>query len=368
MDSIFNIIENIRKKIPSLESSGETLNENTSPHHIKTSIHPEHIVIKDYYDTLVLSGGSKKGNIQLGLLYCFHQKKGDTFIKNINKYYGTSVGSLICLLLNIGFTPLEIFIEVCKSKINPTNDINISNFFINYGFCSSTNFFMDVTNLIYKKLGCIPTLKELYHLTKKDLYITTHNLTENKIVYLHHSTHPTLNCIEAVKMSCNIPIVFEKLKYEGCYYIDGAFSTNGNYPVKYASSFPENKHILGIKVTSNSCKHEDLDLLSYLKKIALITLKEEITDFECENQNLDNIVITIDEGKQPWDLSSNTKEKFSYFSIGYTEGIKLLSVDTTMTLIDSFLNTPVCETTEETLIHIDESLQSLCQPKKTKSD
>ena len=59
------------------------------------------------FDTLVLSGGSSKGILILGAL----QYAQDNFLLNkINKYIGTSVGSIICFLLLIGYTPIEIMI------------------------------------------------------------------------------------------------------------------------------------------------------------------------------------------------------------------------------------------------------------------
>lgn len=314
METLINILQKIQLKQPEKQ-------DNLS--HNKTITFPENFQVRNDYDTLVLSGGGNKGIIQLGILHSFHQKLGDEFINHIKKYYGTSIGSVICLLMSIGLSPVDIFVEVCKSRINPTLEINIPNFLMNFGFYSSSNVFEDINKIIYNKLGKIPTLKELYDTTKKEVYIVCHNLTKNKAVYLHYSTHPDLSCIEALKMSCNIPIIFEKIMYDNCYYIDGAFSMNGNYPIKYASSFEDNKNILAIKV-SKSSKEKEWNLLTYLENIAKISIRSNDEDFSCDK--LHNINIYIDEDKKEWDFNlENTKYKFSLFSIGYSEGIKLLN-------------------------------------------
>lgn len=365
MDTILNIIQKIQINTTAPEKI------NTLPTHNKTLISPEHLVIKEYYDTLVLSGGGVKGIMHLGLLYSFHQKKGDDFMKNIKRYYGTSVGSIVCLLLSIGYSPLEIFVELCKSKVNPTDSINIPNFFINFGFCSSASLFTEISNLVFRKFNYIPNMKELYQLTGKELFIVTHNLNENKIVYLHHSTHETLNCIEALRMSCNIPIIFEKILYNDCYYIDGAFSINGNFPVSYACSNNENKFILALKVNKKS-REKEWNLMTYLENVAKISTRQNDDDFVCDK--MDKISIYINEDKKDWDLTIDTTYKFSLFSIAYNEGVKLLSnVDTeqkqTMQLIDSFLNSPL-EDHEETLVEINDTINStiLSEVIKHKSD
>jgi len=294
--------------------------------HSKTLLTPEYLTIKDHYDTLVLSGGGHKGIIHLGFLYALHQKKGEDFFKGFKSYYGTSIGSIICLLLSMDFTALDIFVEVCKSKVNPTEELNIPNFIMNFGFCSSSKLFEHVSKMIFNKFGKIPSLKELFELTGKEVYIVSHNLNENKAVYFHHSTHENLSCIEAIRMSCNIPIIFEKIVYEDCHYIDGAFSKNGHYPIKYACSFENNKNILAIKVGKSNKENDnktEWGLLTYLYKIAKIWLRSTDEDFSCDK--MDSICLFINEDKKEWDLTFiNTTYKFSLFSIGYNEGIKLL--------------------------------------------
>lgn len=323
MDTFLTILQKIQLKQPE-----KKVNDICNLTHNKTLLKPENFFLKDNYDTLVLSGGGHKGIIHLGFLYSLHQKKGEEFFNGFKRYYGTSIGSVICLLLSMNFTALDIFVEVCKSKINPTEELNIPNFIMNFGFCSSCKLFEDVSKMIFNKFGKIPSLKELYTLTGKEVYIVSHNLNENKAVYFHHTTHENLSCLEAIKMSCNIPIIFEKIMYEDCYYIDGAFSMNGNYPIRYASSFEDNKNILAIKVGKSS-KEKDNDkkewgLLTYLENIAKISIRSNDEDFSCDK--LDDINIYISEDKKEWDLNFvNTTYKFSLFSIGYNECIKLLS-------------------------------------------
>jgi hypothetical protein len=94
-ENITNVICDTQKKVEINEN--ETIKEEIS-----------------HYDTLVLSGGSSKGIIILGAL----QYLIDNYlISNIETYIGTSVGSIICYLLLIGYTPIEIIVYICKNQL-----------------------------------------------------------------------------------------------------------------------------------------------------------------------------------------------------------------------------------------------------------
>ena len=66
------------------------------------------------YNKLILSGGALKGLLTLGSLqYLYDNNK----LKNVTKYIGTSVGSMICFLISIGYTPIELIVSICTSQI-----------------------------------------------------------------------------------------------------------------------------------------------------------------------------------------------------------------------------------------------------------
>jgi len=66
------------------------------------------------YDTLVLAGAGVKGILTLGALQCAY----DNFLlRDIKIYIGTSSGAIICFLLAIGYTPIEIVVYICTNKL-----------------------------------------------------------------------------------------------------------------------------------------------------------------------------------------------------------------------------------------------------------
>jgi predicted acylesterase/phospholipase RssA len=66
------------------------------------------------------------------------------------------------------------------------------------------------------------TLRDFFTITQKKLYIYTSDIIDFKEVILNHETHPDLPLIDAVYMSCTIPIIFKPITYNNKIYIDGA--------------------------------------------------------------------------------------------------------------------------------------------------
>lgn len=173
------------------------------------------------YDKLSASGGGFKGVSQLGSLHYFYER-GD--FKNLKEYSGTSIGSVECLLLSCGYTPLELYEYAVKfDYFLGISSINILLLWQDYGGIEMTPFTNEIDRLVRKKLDIdyTPTFKQLEKLTGKTLHITVANNTKMTTEYFNSSTQPDLSVIEGMAMSCNIPGVFLKMKHNGCYYVDG---------------------------------------------------------------------------------------------------------------------------------------------------
>ena len=67
-----------------------------------------------HFNTICLSGGGIRGFELLGAI-AYLQEILD--FGKINNFIGTSVGSMVCYLLAIGYTSLEILIQINSSRI-----------------------------------------------------------------------------------------------------------------------------------------------------------------------------------------------------------------------------------------------------------
>ena len=245
------------------------------------------------FDTVVLSGGGTKGIYQLGTLHYYYEK-GKYVPPGVDVYIGTSVGSAISLLLVCGYLPIEIFrhIYLMDSFFDVRHDgvsflDVIKNVFKNSGLLPIDSLILKIEDLIKIKLGGeIPTLEQLYNITKKELTCVVTNVTERKVEYFNHKNHPNLKCTDAVKISCNIPLMFQKIRYNNSYYCDGAMLNN--FAVDYVDK--KTNKILGIYLP-NSDPPSDEGIGGYLGHIVL-SMQDEMYRVRLRNIG-DNATIVV---------------------------------------------------------------------------
>jgi predicted acylesterase/phospholipase RssA len=167
------------------------------------------------YERLILSGG---GTSILSFVYVLkilwsHYNEEIPF----KSYYGTSAGSIISFLLCIGFSPkgiiriLEGFDYEDVIKFEPDDLLHAIE---NNGIISMNKLrqlLNIVCNIVFVNEDVnVITFKYLYEKTGKDLYIFATNITKQEQIIFSHKTHPDMNIIDAILMSCSIPLIFEQ--------------------------------------------------------------------------------------------------------------------------------------------------------------
>ena len=172
------------------------------------------------YDELIISSGGIKGIALMGALNNF----SNVYPINKIKYFtGCSVGAIICLLLNIGYSINELNDIILKINYDLFQEIKLLNLLEKCGFDDGTKFlnFLKAT-IINKGYNHNITFQELYNLTGKVLTICVVNITKGIAEYHNFYNTPNLSVILSAKMSSNIPILFSPILYNENYYIDGA--------------------------------------------------------------------------------------------------------------------------------------------------
>ena len=265
------------------------------------------------FEGLCISGGGSKGQAHIGALeFCFQ----NGLLDHIQAYSGTSVGSILCTLLCCGFTPSEIYAQSLAVDLTPDpKDVDFINFFSNCGLINFRKFTEELRVIIRKKIDISPTFKQLYELTKKDLFIASTNITKNEIVYFSHHTYPDLDIIEAIKMSCNLPWIFTKIEFEDDLYIDGGISDHVPYSVLGTA-----KNILSISTPSNTISELDKfgTFIKYSFDIILHPIKKlESYQRGSAGKNCFFIDIPISEGKL-LNVIMSTDEKEKLWMKGYS--------------------------------------------------
>lgn len=268
------------------------------------------------FNTIVLSGGSIKGFSILGTLFYVYLNQ---MMNNVTTYIGTSIGSIICYLLIIGYTPMEIVLELFISKIlEKIQSFDIINLVHGEGAMSFLVLQDQLEKMTINKIGSLHTLKSLKEKFNKELICITYNYTKKKEECLSYETHPDLPCITALRMSSNLPIIFENFKYMDDYYLDGGLVNN--FPINHVKV--QDEKVLGIYIASEA-SHTQIDtsnittIIKYLYSIITIPINQ-ITRTNVHRSSGCKIIEikTLDINMLNFNLS--TSEKLNLFSDGFT--------------------------------------------------
>jgi predicted acylesterase/phospholipase RssA len=267
------------------------------------------------YEVLVIAGGAVKGLSLLGAL----QYADDNFLlKNIHTYVGTSIGSFICFFLAIGYKPLEIFTRICTWRLleRLNASMNISGLLLD-GIFQYSHIQEFLERAVIDKIGYYPTMKDIQVKFGKKLIITTYNISKDIPEYITPDTHPELPCITAIRMSSNIPIVFDRFKYMGCYFIDGGIADN--FPVDRAClEVSDSKNVLGFyndNEPDTNIITDDTKIANYIVNLLSITPRLVMKDIV--NRNKDCKLIKVLDSTHFLDFNLSAKQKLENFSAGY---------------------------------------------------
>lgn len=199
---------------------------------------------------LVLSGGGQNFFNYIGIFE--HLLNIDYInINNIKSIYGTSSGSIIATILCLKYEWKDIMEYITerpwenKLKIGLTDAMKILE---NNGLYNE-NIFIEIFKslLAGRNLSLDVTLKDLFEYSNIELYIYTFELNNFEEIELSYKNFPDLKLLDAVRMSCSIPLLIKPLCINNKCYIDGGISCN--YPVNkcIVNESCDLSEILGIK-------------------------------------------------------------------------------------------------------------------------
>jgi predicted patatin/cPLA2 family phospholipase len=268
------------------------------------------------YDTLVISGGGIKGILTLGALQYAYD---NYLLKEIKTYIGTSAGCIISFLLIIGYTPVEIIVNICTNRfMERLQNFNVVSMMNGLGAASYSALSEQLEKITIAKIGYLPTLNDLNKKYGKNLICCTYNLTKATSEYLSFENYPDLPCLTALRMTSNLPLIFEKYSYNASYYIDGGIADN--FPIDIGQS--KGEKVLGLYIYTaqeNYNKIPDMDIVEYIynliniPSVQSVEYKIKLTSPKCK------IVRLTYENIKMFNFSIDSKTKLDMFSKGYQQ-------------------------------------------------
>jgi len=260
------------------------------------------------YETIVLSGGSIKGLAVLGALQYFYDRYD---MKSVNTYIGTSVGSIICYLLAIGYKPNELMAHVISIQLfNKMCDIDPIAIWKGDGVFNFNTIGDELIKLTEKKgLDYSITLLELYQMYGKICVFSTYNYTKSRIEYLSYETNPNLPCLTAIRMSSNLPLLFSKFIYEGDEYIDGGIGDN--FPIQLSNLLDK---VLGIYIHKTNTN--GTSFMEYIYNIIFIPIHQSIK-YKVESFEKECTLVRIKCPSSYFNFQMTNSEQMELYSQGY---------------------------------------------------
>jgi predicted acylesterase/phospholipase RssA len=223
------------------------------------------------YQGIVIAGGGTNVFCLLGCIkYCLQNNIIN--LSNINVIIGTSAGSILAVILAMGFNfeeMIELYLKldlnskfnIDISDINVVNNINIFER-INEKSIYSNKILLEMYEKVFieKNNGIIPTLLDIKNKYNKELVFGVYNLTTNKLEYLNYLNSPDLLVTHGCAMSSCIPIVFNPIEYNRCFYIDGGMKEN--YPISATCNY-SNINFIGFPLNFSS-NYTNMNFIEYL--------------------------------------------------------------------------------------------------------
>ena len=281
--------------------------------------------MSENYDTLVLSGGSSKG---LVILVALQYGYDNYLLDEIKTYIGTSAGAITCFLLAIGYTPMEIISYICTNQLmEKLQHFNLVAMINNLGALSFTSIYEQLEKMTIDKIGYLPTFTDLHQKMNKTLICVTYNLTLNQTEYLSFDTTPDLPCLIALKMSSNLPLIFENFKYGSYYYIDGGVTDN--FAIDKGDSL--GKKVLGIYIDPDKKddygeNNNELNIIKYIYTLMFIPISQTIKYKLQQISERCHVIKLTHDKTSLFDFNINSVEKLEMFSSGYQQTKEIFEI------------------------------------------
>lgn len=258
---------------------------------------------------LIIGGGSYKGLIFLGVMHYLYKSNK---LKNINNFYGCSIGSVIGVFFIMGMEPIKIYNELMNISFSTYTKMDV-NLLLNEFTLVGTGFF-NFWKTIFLKYEtdniCIQDFNEKYAC---DINIASTCINTRQTVIFNGKDYPKVKVLDAIIASCSIPFVFPPHKIEDLYYVDGECKC---YYDKFNLIIDDDTVI--VKLPDVKFLEESMTYFSGYMKEILCTLTQDV-DLKTNERTL--IVNPPKRFVDKYDFSDLTnKDKTELFLSGITQG------------------------------------------------
>ena len=265
------------------------------------------------YVNLVLGSGSTRGICHVGSIKKLVDAKL-LDLDSIKSIAGTSAGSLLAVLIAIGFNIDQIWdFLLCldiSAMVNPDPMLLVGKCGLDRG-----KIFYDLfENIIAEKTKIKHiNFSQLYDITKKHLIIVGSCLTTKKAVYFDHINTPHFKVSMALRISIGMPIFFTPVTIDGITYIDGAILDH--YPI---SLFEDDlDRTIGISITDEFSTKFDHPEEYFVAILNLMMHKFYLMENLYEKNTI--YINVPKDNSNIFDFGLSQSDKIKLYQLGYSE-------------------------------------------------
>lgn len=248
--------------------------------------------------------------VSLGALQYLSDHK---MLDGIKRFFGTSSGTILSLLLIVGYKPIELLVFICTEKVyKKMGGLNLTNIFMTGKPLMSFEPIKDALELlVVEKIGFTPTMRQLKDMFDVDFTVTTYNLSDDTREYINHETHPDLSVISAIRMSSSYPLLFEPYCCDGKLYLDGGIVDN--FPIERTD--PKEKSLGVITLNPQKKYSHELNNIDFALKLLQIFIQTVTIDKIKRVKNCD--IVVLDTQSVFFNFDSSNNEIIAMFDKGY---------------------------------------------------
>jgi predicted acylesterase/phospholipase RssA len=252
------------------------------------------IIISMTIKHLVISGGGPTMFQSLGAIQYLEQHKYID-LNNIETIYGTSAGAIIGVFISLKYDWTTINDYVIKRPWHKIFSIKAQHIFDAYtkkGLFDNTTIEKCLKPLFdAKDISMEITMKDFFKYCGIEIHMFTFEINNFESIDISYKTHPDLQLIKALHMSCSLPVIMSPVFIENKCYIDGGI--NCNYPLNKCIEANKNvDEIVGFNNDYNSDDNTSVENIQSENIISENTISEN-TISEKTNENIINENSTI---------------------------------------------------------------------------
>lgn len=262
--------------------------------------------------TLVFSGGGLLGYSHIGFMRALREH--DLLDAQLD-LYGTSIGSLVALMVAIGCTTDAMIAHFDKLNSGILNIQNFSTLNAMHGLDNGEYYIAFLIDVL-RSMGFAhdTTFRTLHAKTGMQLNVCQTNLTTGDSELWSHVTHPTHRVVDAIRASCSVPILVSPyIDERGHVFIDGGVMCNYPYPIGVTQ-----RTTLGINIKTYQIGNPIQTMDAMLMSIVGCVLRRQLTAEQRKTTVEVDGTVSSD-----WDISMDKRKELE--STGYKETMAFLT-------------------------------------------